>query len=357
MFLATGAWAQGAKPAAPPAPPKAAAAAPATHVNTGAATVAPGAAVITIPGLCDKTAADKSKPADCKTVVTRAEFEQLVAAVASTIEPAARKQLATQYGMALVMVHKAHEMGLDQGPRFQELMRVARLGVITKELSQRLQQDAEKVSDKEIETYYHNNETAFQEIDLQRIFVPRSKQAAEGKDKDKPADDAGKDAAKKEQQESEDAMKKLAEALRARAAAGEDCEKLQNEAIAASGFKGKPPTRLGKVRRTSLPPDQAGIFDLKTGETSQLITIPNGYLIYKAGEKDTLPLDKVREEIFSTLGSQRMQDAMQKIQQSATPELNPTYFADAAASGGPPEKGPGGGADKPAAKPPAAGPK
>ena len=155
--------------------------------------------MITIPGLCDKTAADKSKPADCKTVVTRAEFEQLVAAVAPTIEPTARKQLATQYGMALVMVHKAHEMGLDQGPKFQELMRVARLGVLTKELSQKLQQDAEKVSDQEIETYYHNNETAFQEIDLQRIFIPRSKQPAEGKDKDKPADDAGKDAAKKEQ--------------------------------------------------------------------------------------------------------------------------------------------------------------
>ena len=107
-------------------------------------------------------------------------------------------------------------------------------------------------------------------------------------------------------------MKKLADALRARAAAGEDFEKLQDEAIAASEIKGKPPTKLGKVRRTSLPPDQAAIFNLKPGETSQLITTPNGYLIYKVGEKDTLPLDKVRDEIFSTLRSQRMQDALQK---------------------------------------------
>ena len=61
------------------------------------------------------------------------------------------------------MVHKAHEMGLDQGPKFQELMKVARIGVLTKELSQSLQDEAGKISDKEIETYYHNNEAAFQE--------------------------------------------------------------------------------------------------------------------------------------------------------------------------------------------------
>jgi PPIC-type PPIASE domain len=350
LFLATVSWGQAAKPAAP----KAATASSAPVANTtGAATVGPGTVVITIPGLCDKPPVDKSKAADCKTVVTRAEFEQLVAAVAPTIAPPARKQLATQYGMALVMVHKAHEMGLDQGPRFQELMRVARIGVLTKELSLSLQEEAQKISDKEVETYYHNNEAAFQEVDLQRIFIPRSKQVAESKDKhsdDKPAADA----AKKEQQESEDAMKKLAEALRGRAAAGEDFAKLQDEAIAASGFKGKPPTRLGKVRRTSLPPDQGEVFNLKVGETSQLLTTPNGYLVYKVGDKDTLPLDHVREEIFSTLQSQGMQDAMQTIQRSATPELNPKYFADAAADGphGHPTDAP-----QPVVKDPESGPK
>lgn len=331
LFSVTAAWGQAAKPPARPAPPKAPTASSTTTKTAVAATVAPGTPVITIAGLCDKPAA--SKAADCKTVVTRAEFEQLVNTVAPTIAPAARKQLATQYGMALVMVHKAHQMGLDQGPKFQELMRVARIGVLTKELSQSLQDEAGHVTDKEIETYYHNNDTAFQEVELQRIFIPRSKQLAEAKDK--PADDA----AKKQEQESEDAMKKLAEALRARAAAGEDFEKLQDEAIAASELKGKPPTKLGKVRRTSLPPDQAQIFNLKPGETSQLISTPNGYLVYKVGEKDTLPLDKVRDEISSTLRSQRMQDALQTIQQSATPELNEKYFAEAPATNSP-ESGP-----------------
>lgn len=351
LLLTTAAWGQAAKPTAPPAAPKAATP---TGASAGPATVGPATAVITITGLCDKPPVDKSKTAECKTVVTRAEFEQLVAAVAPTVAPAARKQLATQYGMALVMVHKAHEMGLDQGPKFQELMRVARISVLTKELSQSLQEQAEKISDPEIESYYKKNEASFQEVDLQRVFIPRTKQTPESS-KDKASDDpAAKDAAKKEQQESEDAMKKLAEALRARAAAGEDFSKLQDEAIAASGFKGKPPTRLGKVRRTSLPPDQGEIFNLKVGETSQLITAPNGYLVYKVGDKDTLPIDHVREEIASALQSQRMQDAMQAIQGSATPTLNEKYFGDAAAERGHP---PMTDAPQPAAKAPEPGPK
>ncbi len=347
LLLSAAAWGQAAKPAARPAPPKAAAAAAPAAKSAEGTTVAPGTAVITIAGLCDKTAA--SKAADCKTVVTRAEFEQLVNAVAPTIAPAARKQLATQYGMALVMVHKAHQMGLDQGPKFQELMRVARIGVLTKELSQSLQEEAGKISDKEIENYYHSNDAEFQEVELQRVFIPRSKQVVESRDK--PADEA----AKKQEQESDDAMKKLAEALRTRAVAGEDFEKLQDEAIAASEMKGKPPTKLGKVRRTSLPPDQAAIFNLKPGETSQLISTPNGYLLYKVGEKDTLPLDKVQAEISSTLRSQRMQDALQKIQESATPELNEKYFSEGAAA---PEAGmQGDKGAKPAMKAPPSGPK
>lgn len=355
LFAATLSWGQAAKPAAPPAaPPTAPKMAPPPHTAAAkapvGADVSPDAAVITIPGLCEKPPVDKSKAATCKTVVSRAEFEQIIDAVAPNIAPAARKQLATQYGTALVMVHKAHQMGLDQGPKFQELMKVARVGVLTKELSQSLQEQAGHVTDKEVEDYYHNNEPAFQEADLQRIFIPRSKQSDDSKSK------PGDEAAKQRQQESEDAMKKEAEALRARAASGEDFDKLQEEAAAAAEFKAKPPTKLGKLRRTSLPPTQAEVMDLKPGEVSQLISTPNGYLIYKVGEKDSLPLDKVREEIVSTLRSQRMQASMQAIQQSATPELNEKYFADAPAVGlqG---KAPSDAGAKPLAKAPESGPK
>jgi hypothetical protein len=350
FFLTTLAWGQAAKPSAPPPPPKAPAVSHPAAKSPGRGTVPRDAAVITIPGICDKPALEKSKSANCKTVVTRAEFERLIDAVAPTIAPPARKQLATQYGVALVMVHKAQQMGLDKGPKFEELMRVARVGVLTKELSQNLQDEAGRVSDQDVESYYQKNQAAFEEVDLQRIFIPRSKQVAENKEK--PSGDE----AKKAQQESEETMKKEADALRARAAAGEDFDKLQDEAAAAAEFKGKPPTKLGKVRRSSLPPAHAEVMDLKPGDSSQLITTPNGYLIYKTGEKGTLSLEKVHDEIVSTLRSQRIQDAMQAIQKSATPELNEKYFADAA-PGAPQEGAPAGGPVAPPAKSPESGPK
>jgi hypothetical protein len=352
LFLSTAlAWGQSAAPSSPPAPPKASVVPhPAATSSAGTTTVPSNAAVITIPGLCEKPSLDKSKPADCKTVITRAEFEQLVNTVAPTIAPPAKKQLATQYGMALVMVQKAHQMGLDKGPKFDELMRIARIGVLTKELNQNLQDEAGHVSEQDVESYYHKNEPTFQEIDLQRIYIPLVKQTADTKDK------PGAEGAKKTPPEPDEAMKKLAETLRTRAAAGEDFDKLQEEAATAADFKGKPPTKLGKVRRTSLPPTQAEVMDLKGGETSQLISTPNGYLIYKVGEKDTLPLDKVHDEIVSTLRSQRLQDAMQAIQQSATPQLNEKYFGEASANA-PQGTAPAAGQAAPAAKSPESGPK
>lgn len=361
LLLTTMAWGQAPKMPSNPAPSK-----PATPSHATADRAAPGmgvsrdAAVITIPGLCDKpavskspgTSADKPKTADCKTVVTRGEFERLVDAVAPDLPPANRKQLATQYGIALVMVHKAHEMGLDQGPKFQELMRVARVGVLTKELNQSVQEEAEagRVTDADVAKYYHDNEAAFQEVELQRVFIPRGKQTADDKEK------AGTEDAKKLQQESEEAMKKLADSVQTRAAAGEEFEKLQAEAFTAANVKGKPPTRLGKVRRTGLPSTQGEVFNLKPGETSQLLTTPNGYLLYKGGEKDTLPLEKVSDEIASALRAQRVQDSLQAIQQSATPELNEKYFAEATPSA---TQGtdPGKAGPKAPAKSPESGPK
>jgi hypothetical protein len=83
---------------------------------------------------------------------------------------------------------------------------------------------------------------------------------------------------------------------------------------------------MGKMRRGNLPPDHAAVLDLKPGAVSAVISDASGYFIYKVGEKDTVPLDKVKEEIRGTLRTQRMQDSMQTIQKSATPELNEKYF-------------------------------
>jgi parvulin-like peptidyl-prolyl isomerase len=329
LLLASLAWGQAAsKPAAAPgplskAPASASSAAPAATATP--AEVAPDAAVITLPGVCDNPPADQSKAADCKTVVTRAEFEQLLEAInQSRMPPPVRRQLANQYAMLVVMANEAHKMGVDKGPKFEQQLRIQRMQAMATQLRQALQEKAGDVPDKDIEDYYHKNAASYEQASLQRIFIPRSRQLDTSKDKEKPTEAE----TKKRQEEGDAAMKTEAEALQKRAAAGEDFNKLQEEAFTFAGLKAKAPqTSMGNLRRASLPPDQAAVFDLKTGEVSQLIADPSGYFIYKMGEKQTTSLESAKEEIHNTLRTQRMQESMQSIQQSAKPTLNDAYFA------------------------------
>lgn len=343
LLLTSLAWGQAAgKPAAAPgAPSKALAstssAAPAATVTP--AEVAPDAAVITLPGVCDNPPADQSRAADCKTVVTRAEFEQLLEAInQSHMPPPVRRQLATQYAMLVVMANEAHKMGVDKGPKFEQQLRIQRMQAMANQLRQALQEKAGDVPDKDIEDYYHKNAASYEQASLQRIFIPRSRQLDTSKDKEKPTEAE----TKKRQEEGDAAMKTEGEALQKRAAAGEDFNKLQEEAFTFAGLKAKAPqTSMGNLRRASLPPTQAAVFDLKTGEVSQLIADPSGYFIYKMGEKQTMSLESAKEEIHNALRTQRMQESMQSIQQSAKPALNDAYFAA-------PEAAPAGAAAPPA---------
>lgn len=338
LLLGTLAWGQAATSA--PAAQKPATSAPAAEKSETKAeepNVPPDTVVISLNGVCDK--GDPKSP-DCKTTVTRAEFEKTINAIQPEgMAPFARKQFATRLAMGIVMANKAHEAGLDQGPRYDELMKLARMQVLNQELGQQMQEKAGQVSDQEIADYYEKNKAAYEETSLQRLFIPRAKQMEASKEK---VSEAEQD---KRQQAAEAAMKTEAEALHKRAVAGEDIYKLQEEAFTFAGMKAKPPSsNMGKVRRTALPPGHASVLELKSGQVSQLISDPTGYYIYKVGEKETLPLEKVKSEIHNTLRSQRMQDQMQSLQQAAQPELNAAYFAVPEGSpnpAGPPMMAPG----------------
>ncbi len=313
-------------PTTAPAPPKLSGS---PHGQGAQAGLSANPAVITIKGVCSPekpslsaASAPKSAGPECKTVVTRAEFERLVETL--QVPPTAKKQFATQYATALIMANEAHKKGLDRGLHYEELLKLARLQVLTRQLAQNLQEESAKVPDQEIQNYYQNNKAAYEEATLDRLYIPRTKQQ-------EPAKDAAKESeadAKKRQEDSEAAMKKEADDLRARAAAGEDFTKLQAESYQFANFKAAPPAvKMENARRTSLPPSQASVFDMKPGDVSQVLTDPGGYFVYKLEQKDTVPLNKVHDEIRATLQKQKMQDAMQTMQQSATPSFDEAYFA------------------------------
>lgn len=305
------------------------------------------APVITISGLCNppKAGAAASK-SPCKTVITREEFENL----ANTLQPGmpgpVRRQLANAYPRYLVMSKEAQRRGIDKDPHYLESVQFVKLQLLTQELNRRMQEEAAKVPEPEIEDYYNKNASSFEQASLQRIFVPRAKQSDAGqaqppKDPEQPN---GKEP------ESEDAMSKVAEDLRARAASGEDFDKLEKEAYEAAGIRATPPsTAIPKIRRSNLPTAQAAVFDLKPGEVSQVINDPSGHYIYKLESKGVPPLDEVKQEIHSTLQTQHMRTEIQKLQDSIHTDLNEAYFGGAPATPGA-MKSPKATEQKPAAK-------
>jgi parvulin-like peptidyl-prolyl isomerase len=323
LLLSAMAWGQASPTAANSARPTPQAASTSVNAKAGTATaepvVLPDTPVITIRGLCPN--AEKAPASGCETSISRRQFEQLVDVFQTNMSPMARNQFATKYAAALVMGQKAREMGLDHSPKYQERMEIASLQLLMQLLNDELTEKANQVPDKDVEDNYQKNLRSFEEADLQRIFIPRNKQVVPSKDKPVPS------YKEKPPQDAIAEMKKEAEALRARAAAGEDFAKLQDEAFQFANMQSKPPsTDMGKTRRSTLPGTQSGVFDLKAGEVSEVIQNTSGFLIYKMGVKSTLPLDKVRTEIVEELKTQRLKDSIQALRESAKTQLNDDYF-------------------------------
>jgi len=306
--------------------------------------------VITLKGTCS----DSSLQGDaCKTVITKAQFEKLTDSLQPGMAPPARRQFATRYSQALVMSIEAEKRGLDKTQHFEDTLRVTRMSVLANELNKSIQADASNVTDQDIQDYYQKNARNFELATLIKIFVPHSKRhetPAATPSKTTKSGSAGtasttaktgaaspaKPAVKlsPEEQEKADvaAMTKEAGLLRDRLIKGEDPDKLQKEAFVAAGLPSSPPpTKMEKVRRTSLPGPQQSVMDLNPGEVSEVITDGSGNYVYKLVSKEAMPLDAAKPEIKNQLSSQRYREAMQKFQGGA--ELNDAYFG--------PSRGPG----------------
>lgn len=342
VLLATLAWGQ-AVPSSP------ASLQPTQAPADPSAAVPPTAAVITIIGVCSaqpKAAAAKgmaAKPAtapkapaaDCKTVITKAEFEKLANGVSPNVTPQLKKQLAGVLPRLIAMSNEAKKKGLDKTPQFEETVKFATMQILTNALQRNTQEEAGKISPEEIEKYYQEHADTYEQLNVDRLFVPRTKQGEaeaqeEGEKGEKPGEEAQKAKQAEEKtkaEEGEQAMSKLAESLRARAVAGEDFVKLQKEAFDAAGMKiGSPTVNLPSVRRTGLPPAQAAVFDLKPGEVSHVINDSGGHYIYKVNGNSQIPLDQAKTEIRSKLQNDRMREMMDSLNNSFQVETSEAYF-------------------------------
>ncbi len=282
-------------------------------------TVAPDAAVITVQGMCEKSAG--SSAADCKTVITRAEFEKAMNAVQPNMPDAAKKQFANRYVVALYLAEKAHELGLDQGPDFDEKMYLAKLQILASLGSTHVHQEAAKVTDTEVETSYHEHISDYQTISYERLYVPKQKKV------DSATQTANDPDLQKKREASQADMKAEADKLRARAATGEDFSKLQQEAYDFGGYAQikASSSRVDKTRKGGIPPADDSIFELKVGDVSQVFADSAGFVIYKIEAIEDVPMAAVHDEISRKLASDRERGAIESLQNSI--KLDNAYFA------------------------------
>lgn len=343
-----------AKPSSSPAASTSHSQAAATSTSESATKPAPAQAeanvpaetpVITLNGVCDvalngtaktpaRTAASAKPGAAnihsasasagaCKTEITRAEFDKLIKTVAPTAPASARRQIAARYVQLVTAANEGIKLGVDKDPAFPEQLALTRLQLLMQEAERKLQTDASNVTDADAKTYYDQNPSAFEEVTLTRIFIPRAPA---------PAPAAGAQAAPTSDAEA------IAKAARDQLAVGGDPEKIQKSAYDQLKNPGQPPsTKFGAKRRGVLPSAQEQkVFALKSGEVSDVIADSTGYAIYRVDSKQQLPFDQAKDQAKQRITQQRLQDARQQITGGSKAAYNDAYFGPETANAAPP---------------------
>ena len=272
--------------------------------------VRPEDPVITISGICRDRSAKAADASACKTVITREQFDRLIAAVAVAGQQMplnARRQFAQAYVDLLAYQEAASSTA--SSPEFRDLMDLIRLRTLSDVHRRNLQSKYRAPSPQDIDAYYQQHTSNFTDIKLRRIIIPRKNSSAQ-------------DQGKYEQQ-----ALQVANDLRERAVKGEDLDQLQKQGYASLGLPAPPGTDLGNRRITNLVPDvRDEIVALNAGEVSRVEQEAYSFVIYKVDGKTVLTQETVKDEISRDISRQRLESALKEITSGIHPEFNEQYL-------------------------------
>jgi hypothetical protein len=304
--------------------------------------VPPDAAVITIDGLCDSDSYSIAAPdatsktpgstdskaagssvalnPTCRTIITRAQFEKLASVVAPNQPPHATAELARFYSEQLLFAREARELGIDEDPHFDEILKFTYLQVLARAMNERLARQAD-MTDAEFTKYYKEHAADFEQVELLQISIPRQKSH--------PSPSGATPQAKVDPAADEAAMKMEAEKIYSQVLAGGDFAALQEEAYTVAGDPDNAPDAdMGVVTRSELGNTQAEVFALQPGQISRLISGKEAWHIFKAGSRQMMSESDAKRLVTG----QRMQAAVDSLKKSVKPRLNDVYFGSAAGS-------------------------
>ena len=258
--------------------------------------------VLILHSLCAEQGNTNPAAKSCETVITRTEFDSLIAALDPAMPDSNRLNLATEYARLLVLGEEARRLKLDQQPQFKELEEFTKLQLLERQLVRALGTEAATVSKDDVEQYYKQNAASYELGSLRRLFIPKTGSTGE---------------------------LAQAEGMRRRAAKGEDFDFLQSEIWSAQGrITDRPSTRIGPVRRPLVPEAQQKMFDANPGDVSAVQSDDSGYTIYKLESKTAIPLETVEAEIRGRLQSQRLQERIRDLRAVVMISVNEDYFGE-----------------------------
>lgn len=289
--------------------------------QTKVADLPPDTAIVTIQGICDsgsatgKVARNKTtlaaRPKTCQTVVTKAQMDAMIETLLPGAAADTRRQFALNYIRTMAASSLALQKRLDHDPTVGKEMaarvQFTQMQVMANSLYRRIEKLAEDVQESELQSYYTGHEADFIQGEVERITISKSGTGAT------PADP--------------ETLKTKAEAIRARAAQGEDFDVLQKEVSQAihSGAP-VPLTKIGMVRRSMLPPAESVVFDLKPGDVTQVVDAPGSLEILKLVSFKQIPLDTVRADLKTALTNGHLQLLMKDATKGVTAKFNLSYL-------------------------------
>ena len=279
--------------------------------------ISPATPVVTLTGVCDQARAAAAKT-PCVTVITRGELDHLAASLAPGASDATHRQLAVSYARLLAASTAAHKQHLDQDSAMvkdlQPKSKFARMQVLADALYRKLQDQADNVDPAEIKEYYADHLADLDQADVYRLYIPLNARTTAGQ----PINRA--------------AIKAKAEELRTGAVAGADFEMLQKMAYVDLDIMGvRLPTHIATLRRGSVTPAQAIVFDMQPGEVSPVQESFTGFFILKPVSKTSIPLESVEPEILSAVRDQHMLDKLRAVAADFKVDFNLPYLGTASA--------------------------
>jgi len=247
--------------------------------------------------------------------ITRAQFEVLLTALAQqgrpATSPAARRQVAEQYGEMEVLAQEARKRKVDQTPLVKQMMMVQADSYLARSFANQLTDDV-KLSDTDVQAYYSAHKGEYEEAQASHILIRFKGSAVPLKPNQKDLTE-------------EEALAK-AQDIRKQLSGGADFATVAKAESDDTGSAAKGGS-LGKFTRGQMvaPFDQAA-FSLPVGQLSEPVKTQFGYHIIKVDSRTNKTLEEAKAEIEKQMKPKVVQETVDKIKQQTPVTLNDSYF-------------------------------